>query len=95
MYQQQQHFSSSSRLSTVIFVTSLLPSPHALDHEKQCESSGFLFLLRVNWLCAFEVEEVHHVNVVDASFVPRTWCLEVLRDAVLLEFSASEIKRQK
>ena len=43
-------------------------------------------MLSVNRLGAFEVEKVHHINVVDTSFVPRTWCLEILGDAVLLEF---------
>ena len=42
-------------------------------------------MLRVNWLCAFEIEEVHDVNMIDSSFVPRTGCLEILGNAVLLQ----------
>jgi len=47
----------------------------------------------VNWLGAFEVEKVHYINVVDTGFVPRTWCLEILRDAVLLKFQVNENER--
>lgn len=54
-------------------------------YQKQFDSLGFLLLLRMNWLCAFEIEEVHDVNMIDSSFVPRTGCLEILGNAVLLQ----------
>ena len=65
------------------------PPPQPINihqkYQKQFDSLGFLLLLRMNWLCAFEIEEVHDVNMIDSSFVPRTGCLEILGNAVLLQ----------
>ena len=59
---------------------------HVVDVKTKDElTSRLLLLLSVNRLGAFEVEKVHHINVVDTGFVPRTWCLEILRDTVLLK----------